>query len=230
MAKNVTASPEICGEHRLVPVDMLDPNPKNPNKESKFIFTKLIEVIRRKGFRDPIHVRKRGGRYEIINGEHRWRAAKALKMTSVPIIDHGNLSDADAAALLISMNELRGQMDHDGTAALVQFIFDEAGPAEGDEALQCLPYTDSQLHDLLDGLGAVDTGDDEEASDAPPVPKAVKIKPSDVAAALELEGVRQETLKALIMAIRKWRAKHTQDVPAWELLLSLLKSDRGGDG
>jgi ParB family chromosome partitioning protein len=46
----------------------------------------IAESIRRHGLLQPISVRAVGGRYQIIAGERRWRAAKSIGMTHVPVI------------------------------------------------------------------------------------------------------------------------------------------------
>ena len=46
----------------------------------------IAESIRRHGLLQPISVRAVGGRYQIIAGERRWRAANSIGMTHVPVI------------------------------------------------------------------------------------------------------------------------------------------------
>jgi ParB family chromosome partitioning protein len=45
----------------------------------------LAASIRESGMVQPILVRARGGRYQIIAGERRWRAAQALGLPTVPV-------------------------------------------------------------------------------------------------------------------------------------------------
>jgi ParB family chromosome partitioning protein len=70
----------------LAPVDRLDPNPFQPR--SAIEPERLAELqasIRASGIIQPILVRRRGERYQIIAGERRWRAAQALGLASVPV-------------------------------------------------------------------------------------------------------------------------------------------------
>jgi ParB family chromosome partitioning protein len=46
----------------------------------------IADSIRRHGLLQPISVRAVGERYQIIAGERRWRAAKSIGMTHVPVI------------------------------------------------------------------------------------------------------------------------------------------------
>ncbi len=46
----------------------------------------LVESIREQGIIQPLIVRKVAGKYELIAGERRWRAAKTLVLKHVPVI------------------------------------------------------------------------------------------------------------------------------------------------
>src|SRR5438045_6741 len=76
------------GEAIVVPVDAIEPNPWNPNAMDKAMFEKELASIRKYGFVDPLTVREVdfiGHRhYEIIDGEHRWKAAKQLGYAELP--------------------------------------------------------------------------------------------------------------------------------------------------
>jgi ParB family chromosome partitioning protein len=69
------------------PTAALDPNPYQPR--AAFDEAKLEELaasIRASGIVQPILVRRAGERYQIIAGERRWRAARALGLASVPVV------------------------------------------------------------------------------------------------------------------------------------------------
>jgi ParB family chromosome partitioning protein len=81
-----------------VPVNAVAPNPKQPRTrfDDETIAT-LAASIREVGILQPLVVRKAGdGRYELIAGERRLRAAKAAGLASVPIV----LRDSEDADLL----------------------------------------------------------------------------------------------------------------------------------
>ena len=66
-------------------VELLVPDEANPNEMSEREFNVLKETIREVGFIDPVTVAPlQDGKYSIVGGEHRWRAAKDLGMESVP--------------------------------------------------------------------------------------------------------------------------------------------------
>ena len=84
---------ELAG-HRPVPVgrfialDQLDPNPEQPRVEIGDL-TELTDSIREKGVLEPLLVKpsRLTGRWMIIAGERRWRAARGAGLREVPCIE-----------------------------------------------------------------------------------------------------------------------------------------------
>ena len=70
-----------------VPLDQLEPNPFQPRTvfEPKQL-QELAASLRETGMVQPILVRRQGGRYQIIAGERRWRAAREAGLASVPVV------------------------------------------------------------------------------------------------------------------------------------------------
>lgn len=60
---------------RLIPIDRIDPNPRQPRSELGDI-QELMESIKTKGVLEPILIRSKGARFEIIAGERRYFASK----------------------------------------------------------------------------------------------------------------------------------------------------------
>jgi ParB family chromosome partitioning protein len=89
---------ETTGGLLEVPVNAVAPNPKQPR--SRFddeTIASLAASIREVGILQPIIARRSGdGRFELIAGERRLRAAKAAGLATVPIV----LRDSDDSDLL----------------------------------------------------------------------------------------------------------------------------------
>jgi ParB family chromosome partitioning protein len=80
-----------------VPLDRVRPCPLQPRKDfSAEALRELADSIREQGIVQPLIVRERGGFFELIAGERRWRAAQLLQLPEVPIITR----EADDRAVL----------------------------------------------------------------------------------------------------------------------------------
>ena len=75
---------------RELPVGLIDPDPGQPRRE--FEPEKLLalaESIRAQGVHQPLHVVEVGERYQIEDGERRWRAARMAGLEAVPALVKG---------------------------------------------------------------------------------------------------------------------------------------------
>lgn len=73
---------------RLIEIDKIDPNPEQPRTEIGDL-TELTASISEKGVLEPLLVKpsRLTGRWMIIAGERRWRAATAAGLSEVPCIE-----------------------------------------------------------------------------------------------------------------------------------------------
>ncbi|MFC1535713.1 ParB/RepB/Spo0J family partition protein [Candidatus Neomarinimicrobiota bacterium] len=71
----------------LLPVDLIDPNPLQPRQDfGDEEMADLINSVKSKGILQPITVRESGeGRYQLVAGERRLRAAKSIGLENVPV-------------------------------------------------------------------------------------------------------------------------------------------------
>jgi ParB family transcriptional regulator, chromosome partitioning protein len=87
---------------RLIPVEDIDPNPNQP-RQALGDLSELVASIREKGVLEPILVRPRGSRFQIIAGERRYRAASELGLAEIPCIVR-ETSDAEMMELALIEN------------------------------------------------------------------------------------------------------------------------------
>jgi len=99
---------------RLISVDRIDPNPRQPRSEIGDL-KELMDSIRSKGVLEPILVRPKGNRFEIIAGERRFVASKNLGLSEIPCIE---MEVEEQEALEISLIENLQRKDLD--------VFEEA--------------------------------------------------------------------------------------------------------
>ena len=107
---------------RLVPIDKIDPNPDQPRTEIGDL-TDLTASIKEKGVLEPLLVKPILGRWMIIAGERRWRAATAAGLTELPCIEMDVDESAVAEIALIEnmqRKDLTPWEEADGLRALCE--------------------------------------------------------------------------------------------------------------
>ena len=70
---------------QMVAIDMLDPNPSQPRQVMGDL-SELIASISEKGILEPLVVRQRGERFQIVAGERRYQAAVQAGLTDLPAV------------------------------------------------------------------------------------------------------------------------------------------------
>jgi ParB family transcriptional regulator, chromosome partitioning protein len=96
---------------RDLPLETLVPGPQQPRKAfSPEALAELAASIRASGVLQPVIVRPRGDRYEILAGERRWRAAQQAGLTHVPALVR-EASDPEAIELSLVENLLREDLN-----------------------------------------------------------------------------------------------------------------------
>ncbi|MFP3903983.1 MAG: ParB/RepB/Spo0J family partition protein [Armatimonadota bacterium] len=67
-----------------IPLDEIQPNPNQPRREMhEESLQELAASIEEHGILQPILVRRRGGAYELVAGERRWRAAQRVGLDTI---------------------------------------------------------------------------------------------------------------------------------------------------
>jgi ParB family transcriptional regulator, chromosome partitioning protein len=68
-------------------IDTIEPNPLQPRRvfQSERL-AELAQSIRSNGIIQPLVVRRSQGKYQLVAGERRWRAAKLAGLTHVPVV------------------------------------------------------------------------------------------------------------------------------------------------
>lgn len=110
---------------RMISLDQLDPNPEQPRVEIGDLADLTASIIE-KGVLEPLLVKPshtNGGRWLIIAGERRWRAARAAGLREIPCIEMDVDEKAVAEIALIEnlqRKDLTAWEEADGLAALCE--------------------------------------------------------------------------------------------------------------
>jgi ParB family chromosome partitioning protein len=70
---------------RLVPIERIDPNPEQPRQVMGDL-SELMASIAEKGIIEPLVVRQRNGRFQIVAGERRYQAAVQVGLRELPVV------------------------------------------------------------------------------------------------------------------------------------------------
>ena len=110
-----------------IDVDLIDPNPEQPR--SRFTDSALDELaqsILANGIVQPIVVRRKGNRYEIVAGERRWRAAQRAGLRRIPAAVK-DVSDDKLLELALIENIQREELNPVEEAAAYRKLIDNMG-------------------------------------------------------------------------------------------------------
>jgi len=111
LAAILSAAPKDEDEElRDLPLELIEPNPQQPRRAfDEAALVALADSIRSRGVLQPVLVRSlAGGRYELIAGERRWRAARVAERETIPAIIRRN---GDAASLELALIENMARED-----------------------------------------------------------------------------------------------------------------------
>ncbi|GLS41875.1 chromosome partitioning protein ParB [Mesorhizobium tianshanense] len=118
-----------------VPIEFVSPNPKNPRRHfGDAELTDLAQSIREHGVVQPVVARPsptQPGRYEIIAGERRWRAAQRAGLSEIPIIVR-DVNDRTALELAIIENVQRTDLNPIEESLGYQQLINDHGYTQAD--------------------------------------------------------------------------------------------------
>jgi len=124
-----TAAPPTRGDAlRELPVDELQPGKYQPRSQmSQETLAELAESIKSQGVMQPILVRPApDGRFEIVAGERRWRAARMAGLATVPALVK-DIPDNQALAAALIENIQREDLSPLEEASGIQRLVQEFG-------------------------------------------------------------------------------------------------------
>lgn len=116
---------------RMLAIDQIDPNPNQPRQVMGDL-SELMASVSEKGILEPIIVRQRGARFQIVAGERRYQAAVQLGLNEVPVVIR-DVDDNEVIELALIENLQRKDLT----------------PFEEAEALHALAEQQGFTHEVL---------------------------------------------------------------------------------
>jgi ParB family chromosome partitioning protein len=173
---------------RMAPIDRIDPNPDQPRQVMGDL-SELMASIAEKGIIEPLVVRQRGGRYQIIAGERRYQAAVQVGLRELPVVIR-DVDDSEIIELALIENIQRKDLG----------AFEEA------EAMEALSKRCAYTHEeLARRLGKSRTSITESLALAA-MPDEVRnlCRLADISSkSLLLQIVRQQTPQKMVALIEE---------------------------
>ena len=161
---------------RMVPIEQIDPNPDQP-RQAMGDLAELISSVTEKGIIEPLIVRQRGTRYQIIAGERRYHAASQAGLHELPVVIR-DVDDGEMLELALIENIQRKDLT----------------PFEESDAMQGLAQKFGYTHeDLAKRLGKSRTTITEALS--------LNAIPSEVRKICRLAGITNRSL--LLQVVRQ---------------------------
>ncbi len=110
-----------------LPVESVERNPKQPrNRFEEARLAELAASIREHGILEPILVRREGGKYRILAGERRWRAAQRAGLKEIPAIVR-EATERQAFELALVENLQREDLNAVEEAEAYEVLLDDHG-------------------------------------------------------------------------------------------------------
>jgi ParB family chromosome partitioning protein len=122
------APPAAADGPRALPIDLVQRNPQQPRKHfDEGELNDLANSIRSHGVLQPILVRPiAGGKYEIVAGERRWRAAQRAGLHAIPAVIR-ELNEVEVLEIAIIENVQRTDLNPIEEAQGFQALIDRFG-------------------------------------------------------------------------------------------------------
>jgi ParB family chromosome partitioning protein len=193
---------------RFIPVKDIDANPHQPRQVMGDI-SDLTASIREKGVLEPILVRRHGGRYQIVAGERRYRAAIQAGLVELPCVVH-DVGEAEVMELALLENLQRKDLT----------------PFEEAEGLKSLADNHAYTHERMAEILGKSRSSITETLSLASMPEVVReqCRLADIQSkSLLLQVVRQSTPQKMSDLIERLKTEGTTRVHARRL----ARSDRG---
>ena len=132
----------------FIGVELIQNNTNQPReKYDEAKIDELKKSIEEKGLLQPILVRKISSGYEVIAGERRLRAARALNLSEIPVIIK-NVSDEEALVLALIENIQREELNAIEEARAFKKLMDNFGLSQN-EIAKSLGKDNSTISNIL---------------------------------------------------------------------------------
>lgn len=161
--------PVFCAHDKIVAVEKLIPNPKNPNQHPDSQIQLLGRIIRQTGWRQPITVSKRSG--FIVKGHGRLAAAILEGVKEAPVDYQNYTTEAEEYADLVADNRIAELAETD-SKLLADILADID---TGEIPMELTGYTEDEVANLVTALSEAQHNDLHEPDEIPDTPEPDRV-------------------------------------------------------
>jgi ParB family transcriptional regulator, chromosome partitioning protein len=150
MADINTDGPAARRAEGRLPVEALVPNPQQPRRDFPIeAMEELAASVRQRGVLQPLIVRptEAEGRYEIVAGERRWRAAQLAGLHDVPVVIR-DFDDTEVLEVAIIENIQRADLNSIEEASSYRALMERFGHTQ-EKLAEALSKSRSHIANLL---------------------------------------------------------------------------------
>jgi ParB family chromosome partitioning protein len=186
-----------------LPVDLLQPGAHQPRRNfDPDQLESLADSIRAQGVVQPIVARPiAGGRYEIVAGERRWRAAQKVGLKNIPAVVRA-MEDRAAMAVALVENIQRADLNPLEEATALKRLIDEVGLTHE----QCSDAVGRSRVQVTNLLRLFELNEDVQA-----LLRTGKLSLGHAKVLLGVTGPRQSSLANLVIA-RSYSVRQTEEL------------------
>ena len=110
-----------------IDLDLIDPSSEQPRTRfDEAALERLAVSITEHGVVQPVLVRRHAGRYELIAGERRWRAAQKAGLSKIPVVIK-DVADQDLLEIALTENVQREDLNPIEEALAYQKLIEKVG-------------------------------------------------------------------------------------------------------
>ena len=203
LGAGASTGPEPGEDLVELPVEQLQAGAHQPRRNfDAAALDSLADSIRAQGVVQPIVVRPvAGGRYEIVAGERRWRAAQKAGLKNIPAVVR-NMEDRAAMAVALVENIQRADLNPLEEATALKRLIDEVGLTHE----QCAEAVGRSRVQVTNLLRLFELNDDVQG-----LLRDGKLSLGHAKVLLGLTGPRQSSLASLVVA-RQYSVRQTEDL------------------
>lgn len=134
----------IFKRYKTIPLASLVMAPWNYKTDDDHLQSKLVANIKKNGQVENLLVRSlKDGKFEVVNGNHRFKALRELGYKKVLVCDLSPMSEEEAKRIALETNETRFESDPLMLAQLVNSVGDSFA-----DFTETAPFTDEQFENF----------------------------------------------------------------------------------